>query len=66
MQPMIYSFFPEVAPGHKIVEKPAHLKYLPVTMDTIANLRTYVTDQDGKPLDLRGEVLTIRFDIREK
>ena len=66
MQPVIYSFFPKVSPGYKIVEKPPHLKYLPVTLDTIANLRTYITCQDGNLLNLRGEVVTIRLDIREK
>jgi len=66
MQPVIYSFFPNVSPGYKIVEKPPHLKYLPVTLDTGANLRTYITDQDGNMLNLRGEVVTIRLDIRQK
>ena len=66
MQPVIYSFFPNVPPGHKIIETPPHLKYLPVTLDTIASIRTYITDQDGKKLNLRGEVVSIRLDIREK
>ena len=38
MQPMIYCFFLILSPGYKIVEEPAHLKYLPVTLDTITNL----------------------------
>jgi len=66
MQPVIYSFFPNVSPGYKIVEKPPHLKYLPVTLDTVANLRTYITDQDGNLLNLHGKVVTIRLDIRQK
>jgi len=66
MPPVIYSFFPNVSPGYKIVEKPPHLKYLPVTLDTVANMRTYITDQDGNLLNLRGEVVTIRLDIRQK
>ena len=66
MQLVVYLFFPKVSPGYKIVEKPPHLKYLPVTLDTITNLRTYITDQDGNLLNLRGEVVTIRLDIREK
>jgi len=66
MQPMIYSFFRNVSPGYKIVEKAPHLKYLPVTLDTVANLRTYITDQDGNLLNLRGEVVTIKLDIRQK
>jgi len=66
MQPVIYSFFPNVSPGYRIVEKPPHLKYLPVTLDTVAKLRTYITDQDGNLLNLHGEVVTIRLDIRQK
>jgi len=66
MQPVIYSFFPNVSPGYKIVETPSHLKYLPVTLDTVANMRTYITDQDGNLLNLCGEVVTIRLDIRQK
>jgi len=66
MQPVIYAFFPKVSPGYKIVEKPPHLKYLPVTLNTITNLRTYTTYQDGNLLNLRGEVVTIRLDIEEK
>jgi len=66
MQPVIYSFFPNVSPKYKIVEKLPHLKYLPVTLDTVANVRTYITDQDENLLNLRGEVVTIRLSIRQK
>jgi len=57
MQPVIYSFFQTFLPD---------IKYLPVTLDTVANLRTYITDQDGNLLNLRGKVVTIRLDIRQK
>ena len=57
MQPVIYSFFPNVSPGYKIVEQPPHLKYLPVTLDTVANLRTYIRDQDGNVLNLHANWL---------
>jgi len=66
MQPVIYSFFPNVSPGYKIVEKLPHLKYLPVTLDTTAHFHTYIADQDGNLLNLRSEVVTIRLDIRQK
>ena len=66
MQKTIYSFFPDVSQGFKIIEKPAHTKYLQVTLDTITNLRISLTDQNGKFLNLRGEVLTIRYDLRER
>ena len=63
-QPIIYSFFPNVLVGEKIVEKPNVLIYLPVNLDAIPRLTAQLTDQDQKPLDLRGEKLTIKFHIR--
>ena len=61
----IYSFFPKVSPGYKIIESPVNLVYLPITLDTIDSLNVYITDQDDHLLNLRNEKLTIRFHIRE-
>lgn len=66
LKPTIYSFFPNVSPGYKIVEAPKNLVYLPVVLDTIHTLETTITDQDGRLLNLRGETITFRFHIREK
>lgn len=60
----IYSFFPNVSPGYKIIENPVNLVYLPITTHTIKDLTTIVTDQNGEQLNLRGENLSIRFHIR--
>jgi len=62
---MIYSFFPNVGPGYKIIEVPTNLVYLPVTLSTISSMETKLTDQNGKLVNLRGEELSIRFHIRE-
>ena len=61
----IYSFFPDVAPGFKIIESPVNLVYLPILPYTIQNLSLSITDQDENLLNLRGEKLTARFHIRE-
>ena len=61
----IYSFFPKVSPGYKIIETPVNLVYLPIIFDTIDSLNITITDQDYNLLNLRNEVLTIRFHIRE-
>ena len=61
----IYSFFPNVSPGYKIIETPVNLVYLPITLDTIDNSYVSITDQDNHLLNLRNEKLTIRFHIRE-
>jgi hypothetical protein len=62
---IIYSFFPNVGPGYKIIETPRNLIYLPITLSTISTMETTLTDQDGKLINLRGEELSIRFHIRE-
>lgn len=65
-KPTIYSFFPNVSPGHKIVEHPKNLIYLPISLHVIHSLQVTLTDQNFDILDLRGENVTIRFHIREK
>ena len=64
--PVAYDFFPNAAPGQKILKAPPNLIYLPVTVDVISTLSVWLTDQHGKLLDLRGEELTIRFHLRER
>ena len=61
----IYSFFPKVSPGYKIIQSPVNLVYLPLLIDTIGNLNISITDQDDNLLNLRNEKLTVRFHIRE-
>ena len=61
----IYSFFPKVSPGYKINETPVNLVYLPITLDTIDRLGLSIADQDDHLLNLRNEMSTIRFHIRE-
>ena len=47
-QNTIYSFFPDISLGYKIVEKARNLVYLPVILDKINKVETVVTDQNGK------------------
>lgn len=61
----VYAFFPNVAPGYKIVETPHNLIYLPITTCTISSMETKLTDQNGKLINLRSEELSISFHIRE-
>lgn len=62
---IIYSFFPNVGPGYKIIEIPINLVYLPITLYTLSSMETKLTDQNGKLINLRGEELSMRFHIRE-
>ena len=64
-QPTIYSFFPNVSPGYKIIENPHNLLYLTITADTIHIITFWLTDQNGNELNLRGENLSMRFHLRE-
>jgi hypothetical protein len=63
---IIYSFFPDVGPGFKIIQTPSTPIYLPITSNQISTLITTMTDQTGKLIDLRGEDLNITFHVREK
>ena len=64
--PILYKFYPKVAPGYKIVQTPQNLIYLPVNRNPLNEIRLWLTDQDRKPLDLQGEKLTVTIHIREK
>lgn len=63
-QPVVYSFFPNVSPGYKIVESPNNLVYLPISQTgNMSRMSVWLTDQSGVQLNLRGEVVTIRLHI---
>ena len=64
-QPTIYTFFPNVSPGYKIIETPHNLLYLPITSDAIHRITIWLTDQNENELNLRGENLSKRFHLRE-
>ena len=59
--PVIYNFFPDARPGDKIISTPKNLVYVPLTMDVLSHMTYWLTDQNGRELDLRGEELTITF-----
>ena len=62
--PVIYTFFPNAAPGDKIISIPRHLIYIPLTLNVITRMTCWVTDQNGKELDLQGEELTLTFHVK--
>ena len=59
------SFYPDVPPGYKINYAPRHLNWLRVSHPEIVRLRFWITDQDDRPIDLRGEPLTISCLVRD-
>ena len=64
-QSTIYSLFPDVSPGYKIIENSHNLRYIPITADTIHSITIWLADQNGNELNLRGEILSMRFHLRE-
>ena len=64
--PVIYNFFPNVSPGEKIVSQPRHLIYMPLTMSIIPSMSCWLTDQNLREIDLRGEELTLTFHVRKR
>ena len=64
--PVIYTFFPKVSPGYKIIQRPVNPIYLPITLQSIRDFKVKITDQDNNLLDNNGEILTTRFHIRER
>ena len=62
--PVIYSFFPDIPPGGKIIVQPKVLIYLPISLSVISRLTSWLTDQNNEALNLRGEELTIKYHLR--
>ena len=65
--PAIYSFDPyKVPPGYKLDERPnPSLIYYPVNRLIINRLHVWLTDQNNKSVDFRGEKVTVKLHIRE-
>ena len=60
----IHELFPAVAPGFKIIEIPKESIYLPVSVEAIDHLQIRIVDQDGNPVNFRGETINIRLHIK--
>ena len=64
--PVIYSFFPNVPPGYKIIKELPRLEYVDVNRNSeIKSIRVWLTDQDGDLVNFRGETITIRLVLSE-
>lgn len=61
---ILHTFYPSVAPGYKIVEKPQNLVYLPLNTSFISDVVLNILDQDGDHIDFRGEDITVRIHIK--
>lgn len=61
----LHEFFPAVPPGYKIIEVPKQVIYLPIAVKSIDYLQVRLVDQDGYPINFRGETITIRLHLKE-
>jgi hypothetical protein len=61
---ILYEFSPIVPPGYKLVEVPLNVIYLPVAVSRITELSLKITDQDGQPINLRGESIAVRLYLK--
>ena len=60
----IHQFFLRVKPGYKINEVPSPIIYLPINTKTIDHLQVRIVDQEGRLLNFRGEIITVRLHIK--
>lgn len=61
---ILHTFYPTVAPGFKIVEKPQNLVYLPLNTSSVSDIVLNILDQDGNIVDFRGEPISVRLHIK--
>lgn len=60
----IYDFYPNVAPGYKIVEQPLPIIYYPIALQSVNNITVSLKDQVGNKIDLLNEILSVTLHIR--
>ena len=63
---VLHEFYPTVGTGYKIVEVPNTIIYLPVNVQRINNLTVTLRDQNGRALNLRKEILSLRLHLRKR
>lgn len=56
----IYTFYPDVAPGFKINERPAKPIAYPINTRFINNITIKIVDQLGRLVDFRGELISLQ------
>lgn len=60
----LYEFAPSVDPGYAINVEPRNILYLPINTHTISNIILRILDQDNKPVNFRGEKITVRLELK--
>lgn len=55
----------KVSPGYKFIEEPRHIIYLPIKERRLRSIQISIIDQDGYPIDFRGEQISCRIHIKK-
>lgn len=63
---ILYHFYPNVPPGFKIIEVPEQKIYMPVNTNVLSSISIRLVDQDGRPVNFRGEEVTIYLRLRRR
>lgn len=61
----LYEFAPSVEPGFSINIEPRNIIYLPINTTRIDNITLKLIDQDGDPVDFRGEKIVVRLELKK-
>ena len=61
----LYEFAPQVDPGFSINIEPKNHIYLPVNTKSISSITLRLVDQDGNPVNFRGEKILIRLALKK-
>lgn len=60
----LFEFSPSVEPGYSINIEPRNIVYLPINTRSINNITLTLLDQDGDPVNFRGEQIVIRLELK--
>lgn len=55
----------KVPPGHKFIEVPKHMIYLPIKEKQLRSIQISIVDQNGDLIDFRGEQISCRIHIKQ-
>lgn len=61
----LYEFAPQAEPGYSINIVPQHIIFLPVLPRRIDNITLTLLDQNGDPVNFRGEEIVIRLELKK-
>lgn len=62
----IHEFYPNVPPGFMFLEQPTSIIYVPINTNQIQTISIRLVDQDGRLINFRNEIITVRINIRRK